>query len=665
VTFVAKRGRGLKVPARVLVGAALASLAVASPARAVVHSDSVVDGPSNEILEVDGAAMAPDGTGGIVYRKAGAGGIPHVYVARFINGQWVPPVQVDTSDPFGASMPAIAAGEGGRLLVVWVQARNVNTNGTTLYSLMSASVQPGSSSFGPAVTVDPNVGEPYNGDITAVDPSLAMDPASGQAYVAYRVIANDCEPSLGLDPPSSLCDTGGKLVEVRVARYEYLRWSLLGAVNRAPQIAMRDPTSSNAPSIGIDLDGNGLIAWQEPESPEGAARIWVRRLFGVVQGNVLQASPEAIDGRPVTSDAEAPYVAMSPYGEARIVFRVHGAPGSAVPTTQLYMNSISSEVDLNAARLTGPVRIGGVSEAALGVPSGAVERKGYFRLTWTEGQAVRELGGGLDTSGQPVSIGSTAGQLAPSTINPAGGGTVAWLASVGGLPAVDVREDFAQGAFQLDQFGGPIPGPISGLSLGGSGQGDALLAWMVGSPGRAEVVGDFVQAPPQPFNVFVPKGWVHEQDATISWEPATDAVAGTTYTVYVDGKPRIGGLTGLSAGLGQLNLGNGVHPVQVLAVDASGQETMSDETDVDVDSYPPTVTLKLIDRRHGVRVMVVDHASGVDTSATQISFGDGAHATGTSSASHVYEHAGTYTITALVRDKVGIQATDRLRVRVL
>jgi hypothetical protein len=643
-----------------MVSVALLAGGFAAPGYALVHPPVTIAGPANDIIEVDGSAMAPDGSGGVVYRQQGAEGIEHVFVIRFVDGQWSAPVQVDTADPYGASMPAIAAGDEGRLLVVWVQARNIGPTKATLYALMSASLQPGASGFGAAVMVDPSVGEPYDGDVSGVDPSLAMNPANGQAYVVYRVIDNDCG-AYGNDPPDNLCSQG-KLIEVRLARFNYLRWTLLGAVNRASQIAMRTPDSSNAPSIGIDVEGNGIVAWQEPDSGD-VARIYVRRLFGTAKGNVLEASPETIEGRAVTSDAEAPVVAMSPYGEARVLYRISGAPGSAVPVAELYMNSISSELDLKAAQLSGPVRVA-EQASGLGAPSAGVDREGDFRVTWTQGSTVQELGGTLDATGSPISIGATAAQLAPTTINPAGGGTTAWLASANGAPAVDVREDYAEGAFQLAQFGGTIPGAISGLSLGGSGRGDALIAWMVGSPGDSEIVGDFVQAPPSPFTVITPLGWVRGQDATISWEGAPDAVTGVTYTVYVDGKARIRGLTGLTAHLSPAGLGSGIHHVQVLAVDPSGQETMSNENVLKVDASPPTVTLRLADHGLSVTVTVRDHASGVDAKATRIFFGDGTHVNGRVTASHLYPRAGRYTVTAQVRDNAGNHTTVHLQISV-
>jgi hypothetical protein len=660
-----RRPRGGGLPVAVVLVFALAvglcaALTLPGVAGAMVQSASVIDGPSNAIVDVDGTAMAPDGTGGLVYRKE-VGGFTHVFAAPFANGRWGAPLRVDIDNSYGASEPAIAAGSGGRLLVVWVQPRNVNAKGVSEYELMSSTLQPGAGEFGPPVPVDSNVGEPDTGDISAVSPSLAMAP-SGAAYVVYRVVEDDCRLGEEVNHDEAECRPGttDEVVQVRVARFDFYKWDSLGVINRAPQIALLDPTSSNAPSIGIDLEGGGLVAWQEPDS-SGVARIWVRRLFGNVLGNVLQASPETLGGRPVSSNAEAPVVAVSPYGEARIAYRIQGAPGSAVAATQLFVNSIPSAVAPKGSQLTGPVAVPGAT-GAIGDPAAAIEHTGGFRLAWTDGGTVQELSGSDEGTGSAVAIGSSTGQ-ALTTINPAGGGTTAWPAAPGGLPAVAVREDYANGAFEQAQLAGNVAGPVAGLSLAGSGGGDALLGWTQGPIGQAEVVGDFVLAPPAPFNLITPVGWIRAQDAVLEWESSPSAVAGVTYTVYVDGKPRIKGLTGLSARLSPAGLGNGVHRVQVLATDASGQQTMSAIGVLKIDATAPSVTVTPIDHHEGVRVTVRDSASGVQKTATRISFGDGTHLDGHAQASHRYRHAGTYTITAQVRDKAGDHATIHIRVR--
>jgi PKD domain len=649
-----------RAPAIALVVALGACLLLPRAASAVIHPASVLDGPANNILEVDGAAMAPDGTGGIVYRKQVAG-VTHVFVDQFVNGRWSAPVEADGEDAYGASQPAIAAGEGGRLLVVWVQPRNINPKGVTQSELMSASLQPGASSFGQAIVVDPNVGEPYSGNVSGVAPSLAMSPSSGQAYVVYRVTTNGCERNIAGDPLDSACKPGDALVDVRVARFEYLTWSALGAVNRAPQLALRDPTPENAPAIGIALNGNGVVAWQEPDSG-GVARIWVRRLFGSVQSDVLRASPETIGGRPVSSDADAPAIAVSPFGEARIAFRIRGAPGSAVTTTQLYVNAIASEIAPHGSQLEGAVPVPGAVAGGLGQPSAAIDVKGDFRLAWTQGAAVQGLAGDAQATGSSEAIG-VAGSSVHATINPVGGATTAWVAAAGTPPAVRAREEYTQGAFQTAQLAGNIPGPVAGLALGGDNQGDALLAFTQGAPGQSEVVGDFVQAPPAQFSIEAPVGWVHGA-VPIGWEAAPDALAGVSYAVYVDGRARLKGLTGLSTRLPLGGLSDGAHRIQVLASDVSGQQTMSGASELKVDANPPVVRVRYVDRRRGVRVVVRDRASGVDARATVVSFGDGHTTRRRDSAAHEYRRAGTYTITARVRDKLGNHTTVHLRVRV-
>jgi hypothetical protein len=657
----ARTSRSLSYAPTLAVVALLTALSVGfcrtPQAEAAINPAVVLDGPANNILDVDGAAMAPDGSGGIVYRKL-VGGIVHVYAVPFGDGRWDAPVEVDDEDAYGASEPAIAAGEDGRLLVVWVQARNIGPSGITEYELMSASLQPGASTFGQAIAVNTNVGEPRTADIGAVDPKLAMAP-DGAAYVVYRVVLDACGIGDENNPAEALCRPGStdEVVSVRVARFNYLTWRSVGQINRDPQIAMRDPTSENAPSIGIALSGNGVVAWQEPDA-SGVARIWTRRLFGTVKGSVLEASPESSAGRGVTSDADAPSVAVGPYGEAQIAFRVHGAPGSAVMGAQLFVNSLPSEVAPHGATLQGATRIAS-AQGEIGAPSNSLDQREDFRLAWTQGGGVHEVGGSDRDPEAPFEIGSSSGQT-QTTINPAGGGTTAWIAA-GSPTVVGAREDYAQGAYQTAQLAGTVPGPIGGLSLGGDGHGDALIAFTQGPVGRSEVLGSFVPAPPAPFVLDLPSGWVRGRAAKLEWENAFDAVAGVIYTVYVDGKLRLR-TTGSSMFLNPNGLGDGVHRVQVLATDASGQQTMSARGLLLVDAIPPIVRVARTDGGSGVRVTVTDSASGVDMHATRIDFGDGSRVNGRARVSHRYARPGIYTIVAWVRDRIGNHAVAHIRV---
>ena len=127
--------------------------------------------------------MAADGTGGLVYRKR-VEGRAHIFAAQYAGGKWGAPQRVDTGEAFESSFPAIAAGEGGRLVVVWANHYSSTTDG-----LFSAALEPGSTGFQPPVPVDLDIGQ-----ATGTYPSVAMN-LSGQALVAYRVITAVSGPS--------------------------------------------------------------------------------------------------------------------------------------------------------------------------------------------------------------------------------------------------------------------------------------------------------------------------------------------------------------------------------------------------------------------------------------------------------------------------------------
>src|SRR5262245_8317781 len=100
--------------------AALVCLVAACPARAEVSPLTVIDGPSADIIDFGGVAMAPERSVGAVYRRR-VNGRTHIFAAQTVDGAWRPPQQIDVGQAFGSSWPAIGAGNGGRLVVVWVQ----------------------------------------------------------------------------------------------------------------------------------------------------------------------------------------------------------------------------------------------------------------------------------------------------------------------------------------------------------------------------------------------------------------------------------------------------------------------------------------------------------------------------------------------------------------
>ena len=629
-------------------------LLTAPAADAALAPASVIDGPSSAILDVDGAAMASDGSGGIVYRKL-VGDQPHLFVARFLGGVWQAPIQVDGGQEFGASFPAIAAGNGGRLLVVWAEPWAV-IDQATHFQLMSSELLPGAQTFGPAIQIDPK----DIGDGTATYPSLTMAP-NGQAYVAYRVVTDSL-----IGGTITPLRPGDELIDVRVARYngEGLAWTALGAVNSHPELTMRHPSASNAPAIGVSITGHAVVTWQEPDaSGDGTARIWARRIFGSRLGNVLEVSPESVNGQPIQAEADAPAIAVSKFGEAEVAYRLAGGSGSPYGTPRILLNNLPSETDPAGAAFKGALVVGG--GATVGPPSVSIDERGDFQLSYTSAGVTQSLSGD-DFSGlrSPLPLGPASSEGVPSTINPAGGSVSAWATvGAGGLPVVAAREGFANGAWQQAQLSAPISGPLSTPVLGGSGQGDALIAFRQGPPDRPQVMAAVAKSPPGAFLAYGPVGWVTAGAATIQWNQPAEAFGNTTYALLVDGHVRASRLSKLSIRVSPGGLGDGVHHIQVLATDSLGQQTMTPDAELKIDSTPPQVSVK---RRphHRVLVRVVDRASGVAAGKTSIEFGDGSRASHKTSARHTYAHAGKYTITVHSRDKVGHVLRARIPVAV-
>ncbi len=631
-------------------------------ASAVIEPTTVLAGPSASVLSVGDAALASDGTGGVVWRQLD-GGVPHIFASRFDQGQWSAPIEVDAGQPGPATFPAIAAGDGGELLVVWVAPWASESVGdeppTTHYQLMSSVMQPGSSGFGPPMQVDPD----DVGDGSGVFPSLTMAP-DGTAYVVYRVVTNPLTPGV-TQPPGTIAPMhpGDELEDVRVAEFNGLYWNSLGPINRAPaQVTMRKPTAANAPVITIDRGGDALVAWQEPDI-NGVARIWARRLYGTTQGYVLEASPETIGGKPVTVDADAPSLSFGDFASAALAFRLGGGPGSPLGTPHVFINTLQDEFTSGASNFSGPVAIAGAQ--SIGEPSVSVDDNGDFQAGFTAAGASELVTGTQTSTGSPQDLGTAAGDPALATLDPDGGGATVWPSTdSAGRPVVRVRDALPDGGMQTAALTAPVSGPIGSLNIGSSGVGDALIAFQQGLSSTSQVVVAAVQAPPHSFFPLTPFNWVKPRAAVVSWGQATSVIGSVTYAVVVDGQTKVRGLTSLRYRLPAAGLSQAVHTIRIVATDSAGQETVSAQAKLKVDGTPPTVSVTRLDGR-GVRVLVHDGGSGARKGATAIGFGDGTRPVrGSVDVVHRYRAAGRYLITVHCADRVGNRAVDHILVSV-
>jgi hypothetical protein len=638
-------------PAAIVVAVLALLLLLAAPqASAVVLPAKTIDGPSEDITGFGGVAMAEDGTGGLVYLKR-VEGVAHVFVARYLEGHWLAPIRVDTEQPFAGSWPRIGAANGGELVVVWATPF-ASEHEHPIDELLGATLGPGSSSFGAAILIDPDI---RNG--TGTSPDLAMS-STGQADVVYRVLQSGLETVI-LRP--------GDVEEgVRVAHFNGTRWSSLGTINRNTGLSMRAPTQANAPQIAIGPTGNGVVVWQEPDV-EGVARIWARRLFGSTLDFVLPVSAASLGGVPIGDDADAPSVAVSRLGQAEVAYRQDAGAGSPLPGPRIFLNTLPDGESADGSKFSGAAiadsAVAGGAGASIGPPSIDIDEKQDVRIVYDANGAPRVIEGndrGLSgtLSLGPGFVGSE--QASASVMNPAGGAISAWpSANALGQPAVAVREDFPGGAAQTALVGGGAGGEVAELGVGRSGLGDGLVAFRQGPLGNAAIVAAQATAPPEQFILNVPKGWVKPSQAAISWLEATSADGPLTYRVVLDGRPVANPTHATSLRLNLQGLGTGAHRLQVLATDLDGQATLTAPSTMRIDGQPPTVKILRTQGDHAVSVRIRDSGVGVQKRAVSVSFGDGSTARGRTSLQHRYARGGIYTIVAHVRDKLGNQGIVR------
>ncbi len=659
---------------------------VAPGARALITPPVTVDGPSSSILEFGGVAMAGDGSGGVAYVKEVAG-VPHVFAARLVEGEWSAPIRVDWDQPYAASQPRVAAGARGELLVVWVTPL-ATSHGKVRDGLFSASFGPRANGFGPSRLIDSNVGEGIG-----VDPSLAAT-APGQAIVAYRVITFDFSP--GVFTTAVQLRPGDVMADIRLARLKDDRWSRMGAINRSPEASMRPPGPLNGPQVAAASDGGAAVAWQEPDQ-SGAARILLRRVFGTTPGPVLEASPVNWEGQPVTADADSFSLSVSALAQVRLAMRI--APGSSsVLSGRILLNSLEPNFSLTAGTLTGAeLADGGAVAGGAGPPGVAASDEGggegSMRLGFLAGPQLRLIGvdneGAL--SGVPVPAGPAPQPGSPvvTAVNPEGGGLAAYEATDGeGRPAVAVRQEYPSGAAQTGFLFGRQGGPVADLAIGGSGSGDGLIGFLQGELGHAQVVVERATAPPAAFKVTTPARWVQPAEAKLHWDGSAGGGAPLRYAVLIDGRVVRRGLRRHVFLPRPAQLGDGVRQVRVLATDQLGQQTLSRPARLRVDGEAPDVDLEVKPGEGRVTVRVADPDSGLNAKRSRVSFGDGtapmklrrsrggAQTFGRRARKggkgrnpayrlgYAYEHAGRYRVLVRARDKAGNRIARSFEVRV-
>jgi hypothetical protein len=644
------------------IAAIACSLLLAAPATAgaVVSDVQPIDGPSADVVDIADAAMSEDGTGGVVWLKR-IDAHSHVFAAQFRNGAWGPAHRVDVGQAFDSSWARIGAGNGGRLVVTWVQEFGVESD-----RLFSATLDPGATGFQAPVPIDFNVGE-----ATSTFPDLAMN-RGGQAYLVYRVLT-DTSPA---NPP------GYVGADVRVARYNGRLWSVLGTpVDRNLGSPVRLPSEENSPKVGIDVQGGGVVAWQEPDD-EFVDRVWARRLFGTSTGIPLQVSPSSWEGAPLRGPADAFSLDVSGFGEASVAFRQQPGQASKLSAPRAMVNETPDVFSELSGSFGKPILIDGGAQGGLGKPSVGVDPRGLFLSAFSSGPASL-LGSGDDVSAEPVKrldggASSVAGDPLVDLAE-TGAAVVAWRELRGGVGHVAVQERRADDVVEPTELSAPGGGGVGRVVLGGSGLGDAIVAWQQGSGANAQIAASVIDAPPDPFLVLLPEGWKRKKKIRIAWDHSPNAISRVRYSVSVDDEPVVENRKRLNAYLTADDIDDGRHKIQVFAVDGAGQETGSRVGPLRVDRHGPRVKL----RRRGRRLTVIvsdgprHSTSGLRRGSVKVSFGETGRAMASSltpprgrltrdrkrgrqkpvvvRVNHVYDRRGLYRVRVRARDKAGNQ----------
>jgi hypothetical protein len=656
------------------VAAVIAGTAWVAPVQALVRPAVMIDGPGTGVISLGGVAMAPDGTGGLVYLKTDQGE-PHVFVSQFIRGRWLAPRRVDTSLPFDSSWPQIGAGDGGRLVVVWAQsfAKDPLT-GVSVRQLYSATLKPGSSSFIAPVVVDSNLATANaTGDeaVSELYPSIAMN-AIGQAYLAYRVLTNACDNGCANPQQGTIYRPGDSFADFRLARFNGETWSVLGAINRNTAFSVRPGTSDNSPRVTIDSSGHGVVAFQEQDN-SGFDRIWARRLFGTTIGQILRVSASTLDGVPIDGDADAFDLGGTDNGGAIVTYRQEPPPGSESVVPRELVNLLYPPL-AQASQFAGArVLDGGAS--SLGSPAAAMNDQVQFATAFAGNGALQLRGGDSYGVNTTSSLGATDGTRPGVTIGPDGFTATAWSATNAlGQPVVDVEEVPASGHANRAQVAAANDGTVDELDFGASDQGDALVAFRQGVGAGSQIAAAVVQGPPPPFAVQAPPNYVRPTDAVITWLPVHRTLGNVTYSPVIDGVVRARGLTGTSYRFSPRGLQTGTYDVAVIATDDAGQDTVSYHDTLKIDASPHAAL-----DRHGrlVEVRVSDgrpgKCPGLDLSHTIVRFGDGSRPARMRGGRrpravvvfrHRFRHRGWFRIRVRARDRAGFARDLVLRVRV-
>jgi PKD domain len=591
----------------------------------------VIDGPSAAISSLGGLSIARDGTGGLVYLKA-VSGIPRVFVSALVGGQFQSSVQVDTGIAGASSQPVIAAGNGGALLVGFI-------NGGQLYVVDKASSTAG-------------FGSPQALAAGASNPSLQMT-SFGKGYLAFTV-----------------ADGAGH--DVRTAFYNNGAWSLEAApLNVTP--ADDAGTGSGAPQVAAAGDGVAIVVWGED------GHVFSRRVWGTAPSVVdEQADSASISGCGEVSAGNPAVSAGGDSSYADVAFQETVSCGGVAQSRVMVNRLRASQYDgaTSADGLSTPGTDSGTD------PAVAMTEYGQGFVT-AAGQAsdnviAMELGNN-GAYGPVLQVNSLPGTAPPDPVPGVAGlfsTLVAWQQTPGTTGPAEIRVRYEPRASTLGPelvVSSPAQGPTDaalGIAATGDGGGDAAVAWVQGTAGANQIVVDQMYQPPGAATVAKKLSYSRSEQPVLRWSASSARWGPITYTVTVDGTQV--GQTGGGSLQVPTALANGPHSWRVTATNPAGLTGVSKVAGIFVDTVAPVLKVtaagpRRVGSKEVARLAYRDPAPASGVAKLTIRWGDKTVTQikpGTHRVAHVYRRPGRYKITVTVADRAGNQTTVVRRVKI-
>jgi hypothetical protein len=620
---------------------AFPALAGAQPV--VLNPATTVDGPSADIVDLSGAgprgrpplglSIARDGSGAIVYLKD-VSGIAHVFVSRLIGGQFQIPEQVDGTLPGPSSQPVIAAGNGGVLLIAFI-------NGGSLWVVNRPS------------TTTPYV-PPLGLSGGASDPSLQMT-NFGKAYLAFTT-----------------ADGAGH--DVRAAFYNNGQWALEPTPLNA--VAADDAgTGAGRPAVGAAGDGVGIVAWGE------GGHIYSRRVWGTNPSNVYEQADVGSLGGWNELYADQPSIGVegdSSYAD--VVFH------------EVLSNGVQQQDRVLMNRLHGSVYDGVTQPDGLSTPSvSGAERpriseaeygNGIVTSTRTDSNQLwtTVLGSNGSSQGtyQVDSLQNATASYGTPGMDGLFSGLIAWQHDPGPPGTPEIRARYYDGSsFQPEALvSSPDLGPTDvagGLATAGDIYGDGAIAWVQGIGSSKRIVAAQLYQSPGSFAPLSAFQYARSTQPVLAWSQAREAWGPVQYSVTVDGAQIA--QTTATAVVVPSALSQGPHTWQVTASNPAGLTSTARAARWWVDTVAPVARFTLTGRTRAGSLLHIyvgytdspppvpaADASGI--ASVMVNWGDGSRYLIRHGKYHVYRRRGRYLLSVTVTDRAGNATTLRRLIRI-